>query len=59
MPAGIIPVNGARDAVLADFANRRRCGKSVGLAVALSPRLRGEMSGRTVRGSADRDLYAQ
>ncbi|RWC23515.1 MAG: hypothetical protein EOS27_32210 [Mesorhizobium sp.] len=42
-----LPVNGARGALIGDFANRRRCGQL------LSPRLRGEMPGRAMRGSAN------
>ncbi len=57
LPAGILSPcrDGKRDAVVDGFANCQRC--KVGAEVAASPFLpvtiRGEMSGRTMRGGAD------
>ncbi|TPM40825.1 hypothetical protein FJ967_05705 [Mesorhizobium sp. B2-3-4] len=59
LPAGILSRyrDGERGAVVDGFANRQRC--KVGAEVSASPFLpvtiRGEMSGRTMRGGADGD----
>ncbi|RWC53261.1 MAG: hypothetical protein EOS56_30785, partial [Mesorhizobium sp.] len=47
--------DGERGAVIGDFANLQRCGKNAGVAArpSLPVTIRGEMSGRTVRGSAN------
>ncbi|TPL91636.1 hypothetical protein FJ948_14495 [Mesorhizobium sp. B2-3-12] len=56
LPAGILSPyrDGERDAVIDDFANHQRC--EIGAEAAASPFLpvtiRGEMSGRTMRGGA-------
>ncbi|TIQ78337.1 MAG: hypothetical protein E5X39_20450, partial [Mesorhizobium sp.] len=45
--------DGEKDALIGGFANRRRCGNGAGIAASFFlPVLRGEMSGRTMRGSA-------
>ncbi|RUW44170.1 hypothetical protein EN784_52230 [bacterium M00.F.Ca.ET.141.01.1.1] len=45
--------DGERGAIPGGFANLRRCKKARLCGRLLSPRLRGEMSGRAMRGSAN------
>jgi zinc protease len=49
--------DGERDALIADFANHQRCRISgkVAASTFLPVTIRGEMSGRTMRGGADFD----
>ncbi|RUX09250.1 hypothetical protein EOA30_04255 [Mesorhizobium sp. M8A.F.Ca.ET.059.01.1.1] len=55
LPAGILSPysDGERGAIPGGFANLRRCKKARLCGRLLSPRLRGEMSGRAMRSSAN------
>ena len=59
LPAGILSPcrDGERDAVVDGFANHQRCkvGAEVAAGSFLPVTIRGEMSGRTMRGGADVD----
>ncbi|TIQ23271.1 MAG: hypothetical protein E5X51_03590 [Mesorhizobium sp.] len=61
LPAGILSPysDGERGAIVDDFANCQRWRKEAGVEAShsLPVTIRGEMSGRTVRGSADGDSY--